>query len=304
MKPLDTRPYSTFLLLSMLVFLGFSQSVAQAPVGEPVNANSDFSDAEVGQSADILGWLTEAGGETAAIFEIAEDPEEAGNNVMSIEVTDFPSGSNSYDIQIIGVTEDGSPFVMVPGDEYEVSLRVRTGGGEALANVTVGNPDFGEYWRTSSSVAITDEWQEFTYTFTNEGYAEDFNDTEGRMPLHFGFEENIEEVIYVDDVQLVRLAPTSTEPQDTPANFSLEQNYPNPFNPTTSISYEIGQSGPVTLEVFNVLGKRVATLVNAQAQPAGSYTVSFDAANLSSGVYMYRLSTEAQSITRTMTLTK
>lgn len=305
MKTFFTNTLIVLATTGLFCIMGLSSSFAQAPpAGEPVNANSDFSNAEVGQSTEIEGWLTEAGGETAANFAIAEDPEEAGNNVMSIEVTDFPSGSNSYDIQIIGVAEDGSPFVMVPGAEYEVSLRVRTESGDAQANVTVGNPDFAEYWRTNSSVAINDVWQELTYSFTNDGHSDGFNDTEGRMPLHFGFEQNVGQVIYVDDVQLVRLPATSTEPQDTPLSFSLEQNYPNPFNPITTISYQIDQSSPVTLEVFNVLGKRVATLVNTQAQPAGSYSVNFSAANLSSGVYMYRLSTDAQSLTRTMTLTK
>lgn len=299
-----TYTRSLFFLL-LLVSVVTSQTLAQAPpTGEPVNANGDFSNAEVGQTEDIIGWVTEVGGEAEASFMIAEDPEEAGNNVMSIEVTDFPAGSNAWEVQIIGVGEDGGPFVMVPGDEYEVSLRLRTESGDALADITVGNPDFAEYWRASASVAINDEWQEFTYTFTNDGHAEDFNDTEGRMPLHFGFDGNVDQIIYVDDVKLVRLSSTSTPTTDTPVSFSLEQNYPNPFNPTTNISYEINQSGPVTLEVFNVLGKQVATLVNGQIQPAGTYTVSFDAGNLSSGVYMYRLSAQGHAITRTMMLTK
>lgn len=79
-----------------------------------------------------------------------------------------------------------------------------------------------------------------------------------------------------------------------PGNFILYNNYPNPFNPNTIINYELGISNYVMLKVFNSLGKEVATLVN-QKQNAGSYSVDFNAANLPSGVYFYKL--EAGSFT-------
>lgn len=71
-------------------------------------------------------------------------------------------------------------------------------------------------------------------------------------------------------------------------NYALAQNYPNPFNPTTNISYSIKESGFVSLKVYDVLGREVATLVN-ENQAAGVYTVPFNASNLSSGMYLYRL---------------
>ena len=80
-----------------------------------------------------------------------------------------------------------------------------------------------------------------------------------------------------------------------PSEYSLEQNYPNPFNPSTTIMYSITQktiqqnpSANVLLKVYNVLGQEVATLVN-EAQKSGSYEVSFDASNLTSGIYFYKL---------------
>jgi hypothetical protein len=74
----------------------------------------------------------------------------------------------------------------------------------------------------------------------------------------------------------------------TPDSYSLAQNYPNPFNPTTTINYQLKFSGRVTLKVYNLLGKEVATLVK-EDKPAGSYSVNFDAGKLSSGIYFYRL---------------
>ena len=75
----------------------------------------------------------------------------------------------------------------------------------------------------------------------------------------------------------------------TPNDFTLRQNYPNPFNPATTIEYQLPTSSHVKLSVFDVLGREVATLVDAR-QPAGVYTVRFDGSNLNSGFYFYRLS--------------
>jgi photosystem II stability/assembly factor-like uncharacterized protein len=76
--------------------------------------------------------------------------------------------------------------------------------------------------------------------------------------------------------------------QTLPTEFMLEQNYPNPFNPSTSIEYIVGGRKYVTLKVYDVLGREVATLVNEEKLP-GVYEVEFNASTLSSGIYLYRL---------------
>lgn len=73
-----------------------------------------------------------------------------------------------------------------------------------------------------------------------------------------------------------------------PTEFSLYQNYPNPFNPSTTIKYSIPSSEFVTLKVFDVLGNEVAVLVD-EFRPAGRYEATFDAGNLASGIYLYKL---------------
>jgi len=73
-----------------------------------------------------------------------------------------------------------------------------------------------------------------------------------------------------------------------PASFSLEQNYPNPFNPSTRITYSLPEASFVTLKVYDILGREVVTLVN-EAKPSGKYEVEFDASELPSGTYVYKL---------------
>ncbi len=91
--------------------------------------------------------------------------------------------------------------------------------------------------------------------------------------------------------------------EDVPVRFALSQNYPNPFNPTTNIGYRIANAGFVSLKVYDVLGREVRTLVNEVKKP-GSYEVGFDAGNLPSGVYFYRLQAGDVSITKKLVLVK
>ncbi len=96
---------------------------------------------------------------------------------------------------------------------------------------------------------------------------------------------------------------TSIEPPSLPDGFELSQNYPNPFNPSTRINYSIPQATNVQLTVFNILGQKVATLVDGR-QFAGSHIVTFDAKSLASGVYFYRLKAGEMMHQRRMTLIK
>lgn len=86
-------------------------------------------------------------------------------------------------------------------------------------------------------------------------------------------------------------------------DFQLSQNYPNPFNPTTSIEYQVASSGLVSLKVYDVLGREVKKLVNEVKTP-GSYSVTFDASNLSSGIYFYTITSGSFTQTRKMILMK
>lgn len=90
---------------------------------------------------------------------------------------------------------------------------------------------------------------------------------------------------------------------ELPRTLVLEQNYPNPFNPSTQIRFQLPASGHVNVQVFDLLGRQVAQLVNGPL-PAGSHEVTFDASSLPSGLYLYAVTTPTARQTRTMTLIK
>ncbi|MFY0696761.1 MAG: T9SS type A sorting domain-containing protein [Balneola sp.] len=91
--------------------------------------------------------------------------------------------------------------------------------------------------------------------------------------------------------------------EGTPNTFALEQNYPNPFNPTTNIKFALPKTADVTLTIYNMLGQKVNTLIN-EKMTSGFHIVPFDASNLSSGMYIYRIQAGSFTSTKKMLLIK
>jgi bacillopeptidase F (M6 metalloprotease family) len=111
---------------------------------------------------------------------------------------------------------------------------------------------------------------------------------------------------YIDDINIMPYIITGTEnsiKHKIPKHFQLSQNYPNPFNPSTTIEFNLPKTCEVTLKVFNILGEEVATLVSDRLS-AGSYSYEWDASNLASGIYLYRLAAEGYVETKKMMLMK
>lgn len=110
----------------------------------------------------------------------------------------------------------------------------------------------------------------------------------------------------IDDIKLIEdQTDTNTEViAEVPDGFRLEQNHPNPFNPSTTISFTLAQDTNVELNVYNLAGQRVATIINGEQRQAGQHSAIFDAGTLSSGVYVYRLQTDAFVQSKKMVLVK
>jgi hypothetical protein len=113
-------------------------------------------------------------------------------------------------------------------------------------------------------------------TFTGEGV------------LTFTAKDTDGDSVSVDVILVVTMSTSNEDEGQLPTQFSLSQNYPNPFNPSSTIKFGIPEAAVVKLDVYNLLGQKVKSLVNAQ-KSAGYHTVTFNASDLSSGMYIYRI---------------
>jgi predicted enzyme related to lactoylglutathione lyase len=119
------------------------------------------------------------------------------------------------------------------------------------------------------------------------------------LPDLFG---RVDDTVYVYRLEMPTDVDSPGE-NSLPGGYTLAQNYPNPFNPTTRISFSIPRAGEVRLDVFNIAGQRVATLVNTRLV-AGNHEALFDAHDLASGIYLYRLTVGEYTSSRKMVLLK
>ncbi len=128
---------------------------------------------------------------------------------------------------------------------------------------------------------------------------------DGSWPASFTFETDMYQEEGLLPFEDNPATATSVEPvgAELPTQVTLGANYPNPFNPVTTFEYAIDQALHVTLKVYDTLGREVATLVDG-VQQAANYQVRFDGAGLASGMYLYRLETPGQVLTRRMILMK
>lgn len=161
-----------------------------------------------------------------------------------------------------------------------------------------------------ADIEVSGEWIEIVWNFSELLDIEQHADTPYDrvvmiMDIAGGSGDGSDNYIwYLDEFSYSGLA-TSTEQINSgiPQAVTLYQNFPNPFNPNTNIQYSLPERSHATLEVYNMLGQRIATLVN-NTLPAGTHTANFDATGLTSGVYFYRLKVGNEVQTRKLTLIK
>ncbi len=185
--------------------------------------------------------------------------------------------------------------------------------------------DVGPVWLVAKIVMTGDTLDERIFMWVNLNPADPEPDTVtanarafhnmnngfNRVVYHFGGQFAIQQLT-IDEIRLGTSWTDISSPlvdvervnNLIPDKYSLYQNYPNPFNPVTTIIYSLPQESIVTLKVYDITGGEVATILQNERRARGNYEVSFDAKNLPSGIYFYKIWTDNFSQTQKMTLIK
>ena len=213
----------------------------------------------------------------------------------SCDLSNLPAGE--YYIVVSGYYTACGPFDIYVSSNHQlpvelVSLEAVPGNREAKISWTtesetnnshfylIRSTDTRNFARVSGDISATNSATGSTYNYV------DHNLVNGVTYYYKLVDVDINGLANVNTVT-VNVTPLGSA-NIAPEAYALHQNYPNPFNPNTSISYDIRETGHVSLTVFDVLGREVVSLVNGN-QTAGSYSVAFNASTLSSGIYFYQL---------------
>lgn len=265
-------------------------------IGEMINTNGSFAYQNHGSvNEEILGWsFKDASNADFSIIEGGVDP---NYRALEVELTNIESNAADTAIYVrnepIRVLADGtysiSAYLKADNEQRKVTLFAASkSSNELIVNQTL-------------ELNLTNEWQEYELSFvpTQE-------DASTEMVVGFGlnYSENSGATIQLDDVRVKKISVTSAE-EEKPTSFALYQNYPNPFNPSTTIGVSLPQTTEVSLTIYDITGKKVTTILDGKTVSAGAHFYTFNAQNLSSGIYFYQLNTkEGNREIKKMTLIK
>ena len=224
------------------------------------------------------------------------------DTLVSYEIADFsPYATRLNGAGVGDLDADGLPD-MVFGSRYLVTNTAKVpifrleyqGGDVTLPSSYEMSIIDSAYWDKNGDMDVIvvanvdgDPADEVLYT---QGYSRG-NPNDDPMPL-----------VILD----LQFTPVSVEKENDviPAQFYLDQNFPNPFNPSTEIKFGINEAANVDLRIYDALGREVAVLISNQFMSAGSYNYKFDASNLASGTYVYRITAGANTVSKKMQLLK
>jgi len=231
----------------------------------------------------------------------------AGIDLLEPGTNNVVKSLRATDANFEGVTPhaEGAPWT----PSYFKAATLNAGGS---VSVSVDAPDDASYMMrffyaaagtAQASIAVdgTEVIPSVAFTDTSDVFSPQFVMTKGTHTITVASAAG---GVTIDYLQVIEFVPVGVnQPKELPLGYYLQQNYPNPFNPTTSVDFAIGKASNVKLTVYNVLGQTVATLVDGRMS-AGAHTVMFNASNLSSGVYFYRIEAGDFKLTKRMVLLK
>lgn len=230
--------------------------------GQNMILNSDFSD-----------------GSNHWIFN-ARNGAQAQGTVVNGEfvVTISNSGSAYSDIQLIQES-----FPMINGRNYIFEFDAKSNSNRIMEPRVAQNGGNNLIYSRTGPIVLTPQMQHFQYQFQMT----DPTDYNARVVMNCG-KSNI--TCYFDNISVKESLPSKVgeDNSTTPSDFILYSNFPNPFNPSTVIKYALPEPGNVKIEVFNIMGEKIRKLIDSQ-QDAGYHQLDFDGADISSGIYFYKV---------------
>lgn len=259
----------------------------------------------------------------------------AGDQSRSMHITLSPDGSNGKDIrdafrlfpfdtstylEFYSTLNDGTELAinnLARDFGIEISIPIHVGGftdGIPLnGNYTISWPEFGdvpESWslvledtRTGEMIDLRDK-DSYTFSIGQSKQKEAFVNSISNFQLrNTNSDSATKNKSNAEDARFRLLIDPGADAAGLPDQFELYNNYPNPFNPTTTVRFALPLEGPVQLSVYDVLGRKVADLIDENL-PADFHEITWDARNLASGIYIYRLVTQDGVHTKKMSLIK
>jgi len=243
----------------------------------------------------------------------AEDYDNGGEGIAYHDV-DANNAGLAYrpdeGVDIIGVGGGYAVYWIVAGEWIEYTFEVEEAGNYDFVPYAATVPGFGNFTLFIDNVDVSgkipvphtggfENWTPFA--------TEDVHLETGVHIMRFEFDSDSDKTEWLFSLNYIEVSKSIVDgiedQTDLPTDFKLMQNYPNPFNPNTIINYSVPKQGKVTIAVFNALGKQVATLVNEE-KSAGNYKIDFNAENLSSGIYFYKMQANEFIQTKKMLLLK
>jgi hypothetical protein len=261
----------------------------------------EFTMGDTNTWADVWGWRGPGGEASFDDFGVWDQHNFLDNG-------GFEDDLNGWEEWQYGVSVTSDTNNVLEGN-YSLEINGFSWGGGCAQYVTNLKP--GATYGLQGSLKVTAEGDTITFGVKRYGgeektfYVGNTAYTQGTLSFTMPADSTNAEIyiwtddeaqFFADDFLLVQMIdPDASAAIDDPEinsfqpkKYALEQNYPNPFNPTTAISYQLSAVSDVDLSIYNLLGQKVATLVNGR-QPAGEYKVEWDAGNHASGVYYYMI---------------
>ncbi len=224
-------------------------------------------------------WNFSAQGNAEATASIDSTEALDGENSSIVSITKQGDGQYNWEIE----TSQSLPGGVKAGKMYHIQYQAKASK-EATLETWIQQWHDGFDPIYASEMILTTEVQTFVDTFY-------VSESDSQVVFAFAYGAmGVDLDVWVDAVHVIEFAATDINDNENMVvkEFALDQNYPNPFNPSTEINFAMPKSADVQLSVYNILGEKVAELVNGK-MVAGNHSVNFNATNLASGMYIYRL---------------